>query len=358
MENRKEILVTGGAGFIGSHTVVELIQNGFDPVIIDDFRNSEEVILEGIERIVKRKIKVYRIDLTDYNKVREVFKVHQFCAVIHFAAYKAVGESVDRPIKYYRNNLNTLLNVAELAIEFNVFEFIFSSSCTLYEVPLDCAAVSEKTPLCEPTSPYASTKKMGERILNDIAKTNPRLKILFLRYFNPIGAHFSGFIGELPQGRPNNLLPYITQTAMGKLQELTVFGNDYDTADGTCIRDYIHVSDIAEAHVAGVQWLMEQLPNTKEVINLGTGQGKSVSEIISLFESITGEKLNWKFGPRRAGDKEQIFANAQKAKKLLRWTSRRSIEEAISSAWKWEMKKGSPSVFICYEKAQQKGTCF
>lgn len=337
MKNRKQILVTGGAGFIGSHTVVELIKNGYKPVIIDDFRNSEERILEGIESIVRNKIQVYRIDLLDYDKVREVFQKHQFCGVIHFAAYKAVGESVEEPIKYYRNNLNTLLNVAELAIEFKVFDFIFSSSCTLYEVPENCASVSETTPLCEPDSPYASTKKMGERILNDIAKSNPRFKLLSLRYFNPIGAHESGLIGELPQGKPNNLLPYITQTATGKLKELTVFGNDYDTADGTCIRDYIHVSDIADAHISGLKWIMKQLPGTQEIVNLGTGQGKSVAEMIALFESVTGERLNWKFGPRRIGDKEQIFANSKKAENLFGWKSKRSIEEAILNAWNWEL---------------------
>lgn len=338
MKKRKEILVTGGAGFIGSHTVVELVENGYEPVIVDDFRNSEKIILEGMEQIVNRKLKVYQIDLTDYKSLKGVFERHQFSGIIHFAAYKAVGESVEKPIMYYRNNLNALLNAAELALEFDVHNLIFSSSCTLYEVPKDCAAVNENTQLCNPDSPYASTKKMGERILNDIVRSDSRFKVLSLRYFNPIGAHESGLIGELPQGRPNNLLPFITQTAMGKLEELIVFGDDYNTKDGTCIRDYVHVSDIAEAHIAGFEWLADQKGGTEEVVNLGTGEGTSVFEMISLFESVTSEKLRWKVGPRRNGDKEQIYADASKALLTLNWKSKRSIRTAIMDAWSWEKK--------------------
>lgn len=334
---RKQILVTGGAGFIGSHTVVELIENGFEPIIIDDFRNSEELILDGIEQIVRENIKIHRVDLTDYLGVRRVFEKYNFCGVIHFAAYKAVGESIEQPINYYRNNLNALLNAVELALEFGVFNFIFSSSCTLYEVPENGAAVSEEMPLCNPDSPYAATKSMGERMLQDIARSNKQFKVLSLRYFNPIGAHESGLIGELPQGKPNNLLPFITQTAMGKLDELTVFGNDYNTEDGTCIRDYVHVSDIAEAHVMGLKWLKTQSPGTQEVINLGTGKGTSVFEMIELFESVTGEKLTWKLGGRREGDKEQIYADTTKAEQLLNWKSSRTIETALLDAWNWEL---------------------
>lgn len=336
MKNRKQILVTGGAGFIGSHTVVELVNSGYEPIIVDDFRNSEEIILRGIEKIVQEKLKVYRIDLTNYSRLKAVFEQHAFSGVIHFAAYKAVGESVNHPIMYYRNNLNALLNTVQLASEFGVNNFIFSSSCTLYEVPHDGTGVDENTPLCDPDSPYASTKNMGERILRDVVRANSSLKVLSLRYFNPIGAHESGFIGELPQGRPNNLLPFITQTAMGKLEELTVFGDDYNTKDGTCIRDYVHVSDIAEAHIVGLKWLSDQVDGTEEVFNLGTGKGTSVFEMIELFESVTGQKLKWKVGAKRSGDKEQIYADASKAKRLLNWESKRTILTAIADAWNWE----------------------
>lgn len=338
MSKEKKVLVTGGAGFIGSHTVIELVRNGFTPVIVDDFRNSDELILKGIEQTVKRKIQIHRIDLGDYIALKKVFEAHHFKGIIHFAAYKAVGESVDDPIKYYRNNLNTLLNVAELAVANKVDNFIFSSSCTLYEVPASNEAVSEETPMGNPDSPYASTKAMGERILSDLVKSNGKLKVLSMRYFNPVGAHESGNIGELPQGRPNNLVPFITQTAMGKLPELIVFGDDYNTADGTCIRDYVHVSDIAEAHIVGLQWLMKQLDGTEELVNLGTGKGMSVLQMIELFEEVSGEKLNWKLGARRDGDKEQIFANAEKAKKLLQWESKRSIKDALRDAWNWELR--------------------
>jgi UDP-glucose 4-epimerase len=338
MENRKKVLVTGGAGFIGSHTVIDLIENGFEPIVVDDFRNSDELILEGMGRITGVDIPVHCVDLTDYEELRKVFKMHKFVGIIHFAAYKAVGESVDFPIRYYRNNLNALINVADLALEFKVYDFIFSSSCTLYEVPESNAAVNEETPLCVPDSPYAATKQMGERILSDIAKSNDQFKVLSLRYFNPVGAHESGNIGELPQGKPNNLLPFITQTAIGKQSEITVFGNTYNTPDGTCIRDYIHVCDIAEAHIAGLKWLMRQPKGVEEVVNLGTGEGKSVLEMISLFESITNLTLNWKLGPKRTGDKEQIFADSTKAYKLFNWKTKRTIEQAIRDAWNWEVQ--------------------
>ena len=338
MEKRKQILVTGGAGFIGSHTAVELVKFGYEPIIVDDFRNSEELIFSGMEQIAGRKLQLYRIDLTDLKSLQTVFERHDLAGIIHFAAYKAVGESVEHPIMYYRNNLNSLLNVAELAVKYNVKNFIFSSSCTLYQVPENCAAVSEQTPLCKPDSPYASTKKMGERILQDIIRSNDQMKVLSLRYFNPIGAHESGLIGELPQGRPNNLLPFITQTAAGRLDQLTVFGDDYNTKDGTCIRDYIHVSDIAEAHIVGLEWLSNQEDGVEEVINLGTGRGTSVLEMIALFESVSGRKLNWKIGERRSGDKEQIYANADKAQSLLKWKSKRTVRVAIEAAWQWEQR--------------------
>jgi UDP-glucose 4-epimerase len=332
------ILVTGGAGYIGSHTVVELIQHGLNPIIVDDFRNSEERILQGIERIVKRKVAVHKIDLSDQKAMRLLFEEYNFQGIIHFAAYKAVGESVVEPLKYYRNNVNTLLTVTELALEYNVNNFIFSSSCTLYEVPESNKVVTEATPIGMGTSPYATTKRIGEQILRDVVQSNPELKVLCMRYFNPVGAHPSGNIGELPQGRPNNLVPFITQTAMKRRDVLTVFGNDYNTPDGTCIRDYVHVCDIAEAHVVGIKWLIKQTEQTEEVVNLGTGEGKSVMDMIYAFEEVSEVSIDWKLGPRRSGDIEQIFADTTKAKELFKWSSKRSVEEALRDAWNWEMK--------------------
>lgn len=339
MNNSGKILVTGGAGYIGSHTVVELLQNDFEPVIVDDYRNSDKKVLDRIEQITGIKPLNYAIDICDFEKLEEVFKNEKFDGIIHFAAYKAVGESVGYPLKYYRNNLLGLLNVLELAEKYNVLNFVFSSSCTVYGEPeLSVKKVTEETKTKSANSPYGATKQMGERIIEDFAKSGAELKMLNLRYFNPVGAHFSGLIGELPIGKPNNLLPFVTQTGAGIHSHLTIFGNDYNTIDGTCVRDYIHVSDVAEAHVKGLQWLLNQNDALVEIVNIGTGKGNSVLEIVNVFEKISGEKLNWKFGPRRSGDVEEIFADASKAERLMGWKANRTIEDAVRDAWNWEQK--------------------
>lgn len=338
MKQNEYILVTGGAGYIGSHTVVELINSGKTPVIVDDFRNSDPRMIERIEKIVGHDIIFERVDVCDIRAMREVFIAYHFAGIIHFAAYKAVGESVEEPLMYYNNNLNSLLICLMLAKEFHVNNFLFSSSCTVYGEPENSPVVSEGSPVLEANSPYGATKQMCERILADVIQSGAELKVLNLRYFNPIGAHRSGLIGELPLGRPNNLLPYVTQTAAGILEELIVFGNDYNTEDGTCIRDYIHVSDLADAHVKGVNWLIAQEGSFNEVVNIGTGQGTSVLEIIHTFEKVSNLTLNWKFGERRVGDVEQIYADVSKARNLLNWTANRTMEDAIRDAWNWEQK--------------------
>lgn len=337
--NTKEILVTGGAGYIGSHTVVELIHSGYTPILVDDYRNSHEKVLQGIYEITGIQVQCYKIDVADKNAMKLVFNAHQFEGIIHFAADKAVGESVHNPLKYYRNNIGGLVTILELALEFHVRNFVFSSSCTVYGEPEGSSVVTEDFPHQDASSAYGATKQMGERILMDVLKSNADLNVLFLRYFNPVGAHPSGAIGELPLGKPNNLLPYVTQTGIGKLEELTVFGNDYNTEDGTCIRDYIHVVDLAKAHVKGIDWLINQATGTYDIINLGTGKGTSVLQIINTFEEVTQTKLNWKFGPRRAGDVEQIYADATRAEKVLGWKSKLTIADAIKDAWNWEQKQ-------------------
>lgn len=333
---RKEILVTGGAGYIGSHTVVTLIENGFSPVIVDNFSNTSREVLSGIESITGVMPLVYEIDVANYKQLQKVFDHHSFEGVIHFAAYKSVGESVQRPLHYYQNNLNSLLTLLQLCESNKVVNIIFSSSCTLYVDPPFNQAVTEETPIDFGDSPYAATKRMGEKILSDVTAASKHLKVVKLRYFNPIGAHPSGEIGELPQGIPNNLLPYITQTAAGIRETLIVFGNDYDTDDGTCIRDYIHVLDVARAHVKALEWQLKQSERMVEAFNLGTGRGLSVLEVIQLFEKMNKIKLNWTFGKRRSGDRERIFANPLKAREKLGWSCRYSVAEAILHAWKWE----------------------
>ncbi|MFT5860292.1 MAG: UDP-glucose 4-epimerase [Flavobacteriaceae bacterium] len=336
MDDRNYILVTGGAGFIGSHTVVELINNGLTPVIVDDFRNSSREMVAGIEKIVGKEVIVHPADICDSEQLSRVFEKYNFEGIIHFAAYKAVGESVESPLMYYKNNIGGLVNCLECALKYDVQNFLFSSSCTVYGDPDESTTVTESTPQKEANSPYGATKQMGERILSDVVKSGARLKVLNLRYFNPIGAHASGLIGELPIGKPNNLLPYVTQTAVGILDKLTVFGNNYDTADGTCIRDYIHVVDLADAHVKGLNWLTNQEDSTIEIVNVGTGKGTSVLEIINTFEKVSGTQLNWGFGERRAGDVEQIFADVTKAKELFDWEANNNIEDAVRDAWNWE----------------------
>ncbi len=338
MDTSKYILVTGGAGFIGSHTVVELIENGYTPIIVDDFRNSEESAIKGIEKITASSVTLRRVDVCDLAKLGEVFKEFNFEGVIHFAAYKAVGESVQKPLAYYRNNILGLVNCLELAIKYKVKNFVFSSSCTIYGEPKNAKIVTEESDIQPANSPYGNTKQIGEEIINDVIKSGANIKILNLRYFNPVGAHSSALIGEMPIGKPNNLLPVVTQTAIGKMEKITVYGNDYDTIDGTCLRDYIHVVDVANAHVSGVKWLQEQKNSLVENINIGTGKGTSVLEIIHTFEEVSGEKLKWEFGPRREGDVVEIFADVSKSKRLLNWEAKKTVKDAVISAWKWELK--------------------
>lgn len=337
MNNSKHILVTGGAGYIGSHTVVELINQGYVPVIADDFRNSEERIISGIEKITEVSPQTHRIDVTGLGALEYLFQKYSFIGVIHFAAYKAVGESVASPIKYYENNLLSLINCIKLCDKYGVKNVVFSSSCTVYGEP-DQALVDEQSALKPANSPYGATKQMSELILQDVVRSKADLKVLSLRYFNPIGAHPSGEIGELPIGAPSNLVPYITQTAIGKLAELTVFGDDYDTEDGSCVRDFIHVMDLANAHLKGLEWLSNQEGQLFDVVNLGTGKGASVLEIIHTFEKVNDISLNWKFGKRRDGDVSQIYADASKAKQQLNWVAQKSLEDSMRDAWIWEQK--------------------
>lgn len=338
MNDVKYILVTGGAGYIGSHTVVELYKNGYCPVIVDDFRNSHADVIERLAKVTGEKIICREIDIADYSEFEKVFIEFSFTGIIHFSAYKSVGESVQDPLKYYRNNISTLLNCLELAEKYHVFNFVFSSSCTVYGEPKESKTVHENSEIAPANSPYGNTKQIGEEIIDDLIQSGSELKVLKLRYFNPVGAHETGLIGELPIGKPNNLLPFVTQTAIGKLSELTVFGNDYNTPDGTCIRDYIHVCDLADAHVKSVEWLEKQKPNLSEAINIGTGKGTSVLEIIHTFEKVSELSLNWKFGKRRDGDIEEIYANVEKSSKLLNWKPTKSVKDAIFDAWNWELK--------------------
>lgn len=338
MNSSKNILVTGGAGYIGSHTVVELIENGFNPVIVDDYRNAHKSSIDGIEKIVGQSVIVREIDICDKTKLSEVFEEFSFVGIIHFAAYKAVGESVEKPLSYYSNNIAGLINVLDLAIKFAVKNFVFSSSCTVYGEPIGEKFVTENSPIQPANSPYGNTKQIGEQIINDVIKSGANIKILNLRYFNPVGAHSSSLIGELPLGVPNNLLPAVTQCAIGKIPSLTVYGNDYDTIDGTCVRDYIHVLDLANAHVKGIEWLSKQNDTLVENVNVGTGKGTSVMQIIETFEEISGEKLNWSYGDRRLGDVVEIFADATKSFELLNWKASRSYKDAIIDSWNWELK--------------------
>lgn len=332
----KYVLVTGGAGYIGSHTVVALYQKGYVPVLVDDFRNANAIVLDGLQFILGQQQIIHRIDVCDKIALSALFEQYAFDGVIHFAAYKAVGESVEQPLAYYQNNLVGLINVLSLLEQYQVPNFVFSSSCTVYGEPKGEKEVSELTPKQLPESPYGYTKWMGEQIIADFFKSASHLKLMNLRYFNPVGAHPSARIGEFPIGKPNNLLPFVTQTAIGKQSQLTVFGNDYPTRDGSCIRDYIHVMDLAEAHVAALAFLADQKEGLLEAVNIGTGRGTSVLEIIEAFERNTGKALPHVIGPRRAGDVIEIYANVQKGQDLLGWKARLTIEDAIRDAWAWE----------------------
>ncbi len=333
------IAVTGGAGFIGSHTVVALANAGHHPIIIDDFRNSKPFIVGRLESLCKGKPSFHEADCNDRDKMAGIFEKEQPEGIIHFAAYKAVGESVREPLKYYRNNVGSLLNVLELQRQFGIPYFVFSSSCTVYGVP-DELPVTETSPVKKAQSPYGFTKQVGEQILFDLQKAaSESAKSVILRYFNPIGAHPSGLIGELPLGEPENLVPYITQTAAGIREQLTIFGKDYETPDGTAIRDYIHVMDLAEAHVRAIDWLAEKRSEAgTEVFNLGAGSGSSVKEVVETFEEVSGLKLNYRYGPRRPGDVPAIYANADKALKILGWAVQRKLSDALRDAWNWQQQ--------------------
>jgi len=334
-----KILVTGGLGFIGSHTVVELQNEGFEVVIIDDLSNSSIDVIEGIAAITGVKPHFEELDLKEKPKVEDFFSRHNDIAgVIHFAASKAVGESVQEPLMYYENNLNTLVYVLKEIIKLRHQNFIFSSSCTVYG-QADQLPITENAPVKPAESPYGNTKQIGEEIIRDTCKVNTALKSIALRYFNPIGAHPSAEIGELPKGVPQNLVPYITQTAIGLREQLSVFGDDYPTEDGTCVRDYIHVVDLAKAHVVALQRLIKDNNTSNfEVFNLGTGKGSSVLEAIQSFEKVSGQKLNYKIAARREGDVIAAYADTNKANDVLGWKTELTLDDAMASAWKWEQK--------------------
>ena len=334
---KSRILVTGGLGFIGSHTVVALLQQGYEVVIIDNLSNSSIDVLGGITKITQKSPEFEKLDLRNKEQVKEFFEKYQdIQGVIHFAASKAVGESVENPLLYYENNLSTLIYLLKELSRKNSANFIFSSSCTVYG-QADKLPITEDAPVKEAMSPYGNTKQIGEEIIRDTCKVHPHFKAISLRYFNPIGAHPSAEIGELPIGTPQNLVPFITQTAIGKREQLSVYGNDYPTQDGTCIRDYIHVMDLARAHVVALERLMENKARENyDVFNLGTGKGSSVLEVINTFEKVSGQQLPYKIVDRREGDITAAYADTQKANDILGWKSQESLEEALRSAWTWE----------------------
>jgi UDP-glucose 4-epimerase len=334
---KKKILVTGGTGYIGSHTTVELIGEGFDVIIIDNLCNSEADVADKIHLITGVKPLLEVLDLCNEEKLDKFIKKHQdISAVIHFAAYKAVGESVNKPLDYYRNNILSLVNLMAVMKRYGIPDLVFSSSCTVYGQPVKLP-VNENAPLQPATSPYGNTKQIGEAIISDTTISDIDIEAISLRYFNPIGAHPSALIGELPRGVPENLVPYITQTGCGLRDELKVFGNNYDTPDGTCIRDYLHVVDLAKAHVAAIKRLMEGRNKKKyEVFNLGTGTGVSVLEAINSFERVSGVKLKYKIVGRRPGDIEKIWADPSMANKELGWKTLSTLDEAMKTAWDWE----------------------
>ena len=334
----KKILVTGGCGYIGSHTIVDLIENGFTVISVDNNSRSRPEILEGVERITGVKVKNYTVDLCIFDDTHAIFQENpDITGIIHFAAYKAVGESVSKPLMYFENNNNSLINILRCAETFKVPHFVFSSSCTVYGNP-DEIPVTEETPFKTAESPYGYTKQMGEMIVRHTVNSN-QLKAVLLRYFNPVGAHPSIHIGEIPIGKPANLVPAITQTAIGKLPEMKVFGNDYPTKDGTCVRDYIHVSDIAHAHTQALNYLIENRNKSNcDVFNLGSGNGYTVLEVIKTFEEVSATKLNYSIAPRRVGDVIAIFANNDKARNTLGWTLKYVLKDMMDTAWKWELK--------------------
>ena len=338
----QKILVTGGAGYIGSHTVVELVEAGLEPVLLDDFSNSDRRVLPGLEAICGRPLRLHALDCRDRGALRRVFEAEgPIAGVIHFAASKAVGESQAKPLHYYANNLGSLLAVVETMLEHGVRDLVFSSSCTVYGQPAELP-VTEATPIAEPASVYGATKQMSERILSDVVASGAPVRAMLLRYFNPIGAHPSARIGELPLGDPQNLAPIILQSAAGLRGPVQIFGDDWSTPDGTCIRDYIHVVDLAQAHVRALAWLQqEDAASRLEVLNVGTGHGTSVREAIGAFERATGASVPVRIGPRRPGDIEQIWADVEKSARLLGWRATRTIEDAMRDAWRWQEALGA-----------------
>ncbi len=336
---RRQVLVTGGTGYIGSHTVVELQSKGFEVIIIDDLSNSSAEVVDQIEKISGIKPLFEQFNLLDADRLEKFFqKYNKIEAIIHFAAYKAVGESVNKPLAYYQNNLISLMNILDCMSRYKINNLVFSSSCTVYGQP-DQLPVTEQTPKKEAESPYGNTKAISEEILNDVVKATPEINVIALRYFNPIGAHPSSLIGELPQGVPNNLVPFITQTAAGIRKQLSIFGNDYQTPDGSCIRDYINVVDLAKAHVVAINRLLDKkLINRYEYFNIGTGKGASVLEVVNTFEKATGVKVNYTIVARRPGDIEQIYADTTNANTILGWEAEESLHDTLLSAWNWEKK--------------------
>jgi len=334
---KKKILVTGGTGYIGSHTTVELIEEGFEAIIADNLYNSEAVVTERIQKIPGVKPHLEVLDICDQEKLDNFIQKHQdIAAIIHFAAYKAVGESVEKPLDYYRNNVLSLINLLTVMKKYGIPNLVFSSSCTVYGQP-EKLPVNESAPLQAPTSPYGNTKQIGESIIRDTTFSDQNIKAISLRYFNPIGAHPSALIGELPRGVPENLVPYLTQTGYGIREELKVYGDDYDTPDGSCIRDYLHVVDLAKAHVIAIKRLVENRNKTNyEVFNLGTGTGVSVLEAIKSFERVSGVKLKYRIVGRRPGDIEKIWADPSYANKELGWKTLSSLDQAMKTAWEWE----------------------
>ena len=337
---KQTILVTGGTGFIGSHTTVELINAGYKVVIVDNLSNSQADVIDGIEKITGVRPAFEKMDCCDLDGMDKVFaKYPDIEGIIHFAASKAVGESVEKPLLYYRNNIVSLVNLLELMPKYGVKGIIFSSSCTVYGQPdPENLPVTEDAPVKPAESPYGNTKQVNEEIIRDFINSGADIKAILLRYFNPIGSHPSAIIGEMPNGVPMNLIPYVTQTAMGIREQLKVFGNDYDTPDGTCIRDYIYVVDLAKAHVKAMQRVLDTDSDKLEVFNVGTGKGVSTKEIVDAFEKSTGVKLNWTFATRRPGDIEKVWANPEKANNVLGWKAETSLEDTLKSAWNWQVK--------------------
>ena len=327
----KKILITGGAGYIGSHTVLEILENpDYDVLVVDNFSNSNPLITNRIHQVSKRPVKVYHRDSKE--QFDDIFSNHKIDGVIHFAAYKSVGESVQNPLMYYDNNINSLINVLDCCRAFNINNIVFSSSCSLYG-DVEKLPVNEETPISEPQSPYAYTKLIGEKIISDFCKVNKDINVVALRYFNPVGAHKSGLIGESPINKPNNIIPLICDSVNG--EELTVFGDDYDTPDGTCIRDYVHVSDIAKAHLSALEYMFTNSKINFEIFNLGSEKGVSVLQLIKTFEEVNKVKVNYRIGERRSGDVVKIYSDSSKAKELLKWVPEFTIEDMVKSAWIW-----------------------